>query len=37
MKNERKFFKIFQLIHIDKFFSISSPLELFFYAYFKLL
>ena len=36
MKNEKNVFKVFQLIQIYKFFFISSPLELFCDAYFKL-
>ena len=37
MKNEKNIFKVFQLIQIFKFFFfISSPIELFCDAYFKL-
>ena len=36
MKIEKNIFKVFQLIHFIGFFFISSPLELFRDAYFKL-
>ena len=35
-ENEKNIFEIFKSIQISKFFSISSPIELFFDAHFEL-